>query len=99
MHIETSSIQGSKIMRCDVSELKQFVLMNKKSGQLMTGVRINFLDKKDFDSELLSVVQKDIPFRIGMLVHDGWVLTGPDIISRCFFNNECEQWFDNLGEL
>jgi len=86
-------------MRCDVSEIKQFVFVNKNTGDLMTGVRINFLDKKDFDGEILNVKETNLPFRIGMLVHDGWVLTGPDIISRCFFNNECEQWFDNLGEL
>jgi len=82
-----------------MSELKQFVLLCKNTGELMTGTRINFLDKKDFDSEILSTKETNIPFRIGMLVHDGWILTGPSEFSRCYLNNECEQWFENLGEL
>lgn len=82
-----------------MSEIKQFVFVNKNTGDLMTAVRINFLDKKDFDREILNVKETNLPYRIGMLVHDGWVMTGPEPVSRCFFNNECEKYFENLGEL
>jgi hypothetical protein len=33
--------------------------------------------------------------------HDGWIVFHPDLASgmTLFFNNRCEQMFENLGEL
>ena len=78
----------------EMTEMTGYVLMNKRTGHLMLGYRINFLDKGDFEPALT-----EVPYRIGILTHDGWVMAGPEPINRCFFNNECEEWFENLGEL
>jgi hypothetical protein len=74
--------------------MKAFVLMNKKTGDLMEAYRIVFFDKP--------VQELILGAQIGVLElsYDGWLLIHPQLgITPLFFNRHCEKWFENLGEL
>lgn len=77
--------------------MKQFVLMNKKTGNLLIGIRVCFLDQDWCDD--LPVANQS--WQIGVMQHDGWIVELPPEVSqfRVFFNQELENMVEVLGEL
>ena len=80
--------------------LKQFVLINRRTAELMLGTRITLFDLAS--SELDSELYGEGAFKI-MLVSDdsyhGWIIEHPVSELPWFMNRESEKFFEILGEL
>lgn len=79
--------------------MKIFVLMNRRTGELMEGCRVALLDQAWADDIQPSGASA---LEIITVQHDGWVIRGPEELDgfTLFFNHEgTEEMFENLGEL
>ena len=77
--------------------MKQHVLMNKKTGDLLLGQRCWLGIDEPFDD--ITPGGYSIAFAGDW---DGWLIFHPSKAwggHWLFFNRKCEAWFENLGEL
>lgn len=84
--------------------MTHFVLMNKRTGDLMLGVRVTFFenDLGDIRSYQYKSDSSDSVYYIafGPTGYIGWLIEHPKMGKfNIFFNKKCEEWFEVLGEL
>jgi len=78
--------------------LKQFVLMNRKTGDLMIGYRVTFMDVER-EYIFSTPIPDTFPTRFGVLEHHGWVIEHPIFEVPWFMNLKSDTLLENLGEL
>lgn len=71
-----------------------YVLLNKKTGELLEGLRITFMDK----DHIRQTFSEKSTWRICVVAHDGWVIRGL-VPVWYFFNRRIKNTFIDLGEL
>lgn len=81
--------------------MKEYVLLSKRTGQLIIGVRIVFCDNL---SIITTAVGDDKPWTVSLRAddhYDGWIVQVPQATQGWMWMNRVfvEKEFENLGEL
>ena len=79
--------------------MKSYVLMGKKTGALMVGYRVTFLDHPA-NISICAMGDRGKSWVSGLMEHQGWVVEGTVLECNYFFNLKfADEYIEILGEL
>lgn len=79
--------------------MKPFVLMNRRTGDLMVGCRVCFMDQIEELTDIKGGIDLKTVWQVGLIEHHGWVIDTGGQVNAFFLNRYGEKFFEVLGEL